>query len=222
MSSCLKFWNTEYVPGARKSLAADDLPDGKAYYRSKIIEFTTLDMDPAEIHKLGEQEVAIAASADDRCDEGDGIQGRLPGVPEFPAHRSAIRGQDAAGTARQGGVDRQEIRRQGGALFRPASARALRHQAGAGRHGAVLHLGPRRAGRLSAQHLRSAAPPALQSDGADVARKRAGACVPDSARRRRQDAAGLPPLHLHLGLWRGLGALLRISRRRDGHVRDAL
>jgi uncharacterized protein (DUF885 family) len=54
----LKFWNTEYVPGARKTLAADDLPDGKAYYRAKIFEFTTLDMDPAEIHKIGEQEVA--------------------------------------------------------------------------------------------------------------------------------------------------------------------
>ena len=54
----LKFWNTEYVPGARKTLAADDLPDGKAYYRAKIFEFTTLDMDPAEIHKIGERDVA--------------------------------------------------------------------------------------------------------------------------------------------------------------------
>jgi len=54
----LKFWNDEYVPGARKTLAADDLPDGKAFYRSQIIEYTTLDMDPAAIHKLGEDEVA--------------------------------------------------------------------------------------------------------------------------------------------------------------------
>jgi len=54
----LKFWDEDYVPGARKTLAADDLPDGKAYYRQKIIEFTTLDMDPAEIHALGEREVA--------------------------------------------------------------------------------------------------------------------------------------------------------------------
>ena len=54
----LKFWNGEYVPGARKTLAAEDLPDGKAYYRQQIREYTTLDMDPAEIHKLGEDEVA--------------------------------------------------------------------------------------------------------------------------------------------------------------------
>jgi uncharacterized protein (DUF885 family) len=54
----LKFWNTDYVLGARKTLAADDLPDGKAYYRQQIISYTTLDMDPAAIHTLGEQEVA--------------------------------------------------------------------------------------------------------------------------------------------------------------------
>ncbi|MBV9693450.1 MAG: DUF885 family protein, partial [Alphaproteobacteria bacterium] len=54
----LKFWDEVYVPGARKTLAADDLPDGKAYYRQKIVEFTTLDMAPAEIHALGEREVA--------------------------------------------------------------------------------------------------------------------------------------------------------------------
>jgi uncharacterized protein (DUF885 family) len=54
----LKFWDEEYVPGARKTLAADDLPDGKAFYRQQILEYTTLDMDPADIHKLGEAEVA--------------------------------------------------------------------------------------------------------------------------------------------------------------------
>jgi len=54
----LKFMRTEYLPGTRTTLAAEDLPDGKAYYRSKILEYTTLDMDPAEIHALGESEVA--------------------------------------------------------------------------------------------------------------------------------------------------------------------
>ena len=54
----LAFMRNEYVPGARTTLAAWDLPDGKAYYRSKIIEFTTLDMDPAEIHDIGLKEVA--------------------------------------------------------------------------------------------------------------------------------------------------------------------
>ena len=54
----LKFVREEYVPGARTTLAAAELPDGKAYYRAKIREFTTLDMEPDAIHALGEQEVA--------------------------------------------------------------------------------------------------------------------------------------------------------------------
>jgi uncharacterized protein (DUF885 family) len=53
----LEFMRTEYLPGTRTTLAADALPDGKAYYRAKIREFTTLDMDPEAIHQLGVAEV---------------------------------------------------------------------------------------------------------------------------------------------------------------------
>jgi uncharacterized protein (DUF885 family) len=54
----LKYWTTQYVPHARTALAADDLPDGKAYYQSQILEFTTLDMTPEQIHQIGLDEVA--------------------------------------------------------------------------------------------------------------------------------------------------------------------
>lgn len=54
----LTFMQQEYLPGARDSLAAYDLPDGKAYYRSKIREFVTLDKSPEEIHQIGLDEVA--------------------------------------------------------------------------------------------------------------------------------------------------------------------
>ena len=53
----LDFMRTEYLPGARTTLAAEALPDGKSYYRAKIREFTTLDTDPAAIHELGVREV---------------------------------------------------------------------------------------------------------------------------------------------------------------------
>jgi len=53
----LKFMREEYVPGCRTTLAAQDLPDGANFYKAKIREFTTLDMDAAEIHSLGESEV---------------------------------------------------------------------------------------------------------------------------------------------------------------------
>jgi uncharacterized protein (DUF885 family) len=54
----LKFMRSEYLPRLRTTLAAQDLPDGKAFYRARIREFTTVDMDPAAIHALGEEEVA--------------------------------------------------------------------------------------------------------------------------------------------------------------------
>jgi uncharacterized protein (DUF885 family) len=53
----LSFMRNEYVPAMRSTLAATDLPDGRDYYRAKIREFTTLDMDPDAIHRLGVSEV---------------------------------------------------------------------------------------------------------------------------------------------------------------------
>src|SRR3984885_5660825 len=54
----LTFFRGEYFPGTRTTLAAYDLPDGQAYYRARIRQFTTLDQDPAAIHAFGESEVA--------------------------------------------------------------------------------------------------------------------------------------------------------------------
>ena len=54
----LTFFRSEYLPGTRTRLAAYDLPDGKAYYQSRIRLFTTVDQDPAAIHTFGESEVA--------------------------------------------------------------------------------------------------------------------------------------------------------------------
>jgi uncharacterized protein (DUF885 family) len=53
----LTFFRAEYFPGTRTTLAAYDLPDGQAYYRARIRQFTTLDEDPAAIHAFGESEV---------------------------------------------------------------------------------------------------------------------------------------------------------------------
>jgi uncharacterized protein (DUF885 family) len=54
----LTFFRGEYFPGTRTTLAAYDLPDGRAYYQARIRLFTTLDQDPAAIHAFGESEVA--------------------------------------------------------------------------------------------------------------------------------------------------------------------
>jgi uncharacterized protein (DUF885 family) len=54
----LDFMRNTYAKRARDTLAAEALPDGKAYYRAQIREFTTLDLSPDEIHAIGQKEVA--------------------------------------------------------------------------------------------------------------------------------------------------------------------
>ncbi|MHC9419287.1 DUF885 domain-containing protein [Sphingomonas citri] len=54
----LTFLRTEYVPGARITLAAADLPDGRAYYQSKVANYTTLPQTPEQVHAIGLAEVA--------------------------------------------------------------------------------------------------------------------------------------------------------------------
>ncbi len=47
-----------YIPNARESIAATELPDGKAFYQNRIEHYTTLEMTADEIHDIGLQEVA--------------------------------------------------------------------------------------------------------------------------------------------------------------------
>lgn len=58
----LDFFRKEYLPGARTTLAASELPNGRAYYAQKIREFTTLDLTAEQIHATGEAEVARIAA----------------------------------------------------------------------------------------------------------------------------------------------------------------
>ncbi|EGF93559.1 hypothetical protein ABI_19990 [Asticcacaulis biprosthecium C19] len=74
----LAFLQNDYVPKARTSLGASELPDGKAYYQAKIREYTTLNLTPDQIHETGLQEVAkIRAEMLDIMKEV-GFQGDLP------------------------------------------------------------------------------------------------------------------------------------------------
>ncbi|WP_368563171.1 DUF885 family protein [Pseudoxanthomonas sp. UTMC 1351] len=54
----LTFFRQEYVPQARTTLAAEAMPDGEAFYRQQIREYTTLELSPDEIHEIGLKEVA--------------------------------------------------------------------------------------------------------------------------------------------------------------------
>ncbi len=79
----LKFMREEYVPKAREALAAESLPDGKAYYQSKIVEFTTTTMSADQIHQIGLGEMAkIRAEMHDVIKQ-TGFEGDLPAFLQF-------------------------------------------------------------------------------------------------------------------------------------------
>jgi len=81
--SLLKFMREEYVPKAREDLAAESLPDGKAYYQSKIVEFTTTSMSADQIHQIGVAEMAkIRAEMLDVIKQ-TGFEGDLPAFLQF-------------------------------------------------------------------------------------------------------------------------------------------
>lgn len=79
----LKFFHDEYVPHTRTTLAAEDLPDGTAYYRQKIREFTTLDLSPEEIHQTGWLEVAKLHAQMVDAMHATGFKGDFPAFVQF-------------------------------------------------------------------------------------------------------------------------------------------
>ncbi len=57
-TNLLTFFRTEYLPRARTTLAAEVMPEGKAFYQAQIRQYTTLDLTPEQIHQMGLKEVA--------------------------------------------------------------------------------------------------------------------------------------------------------------------
>ena len=191
----LGFYRDEYLPKARKSIAARDLPDGDAFYRAQIREYTTTDMTPEEIHQLGLKEVARIDAEMRKTMRDSGFKGTFAGVPQLPEDRPAILRQDSRRAAGRLGLCRQARRREASANYFGLLPRrrftiipvpdALAPFYTAGRGGLE---------KLPDEHLQSADPAALQHPGADPARMRAGAQLPGGAvarsrRRCRASAA---------------------------------
>lgn len=81
----LDFFRTEYLPGARATLGASELPNGRAYYRFKIRQFTTLDLTAEEIHATGKTEVERIAS------EMNAVMKKAKFEGDFPAFLAFLR-----------------------------------------------------------------------------------------------------------------------------------
>ena len=71
----LAFYRNEYMPKARTTLAAEAMPDGKAWYREQIRTYTTLDLSPDDIHAIGLREVASIRAEMDAIIDGLGFEG---------------------------------------------------------------------------------------------------------------------------------------------------
>lgn len=54
----LEFVRSEYVPGARATIGASELPNGRALYAQRVRSYTTLDLTPDQVHETGLAEVA--------------------------------------------------------------------------------------------------------------------------------------------------------------------
>lgn len=53
-----QFMVEQYLPGARDSIAASDLPKGREYYQNRLEHYTTLKLTPEQVHQIGLDEVA--------------------------------------------------------------------------------------------------------------------------------------------------------------------
>ncbi|UTY60013.1 DUF885 family protein [Massilia sp. erpn] len=79
----LDFMRKEYVPQATEALAAHSLPDGPAYYQSKIVEYTTTALSAEQIHQIGLAEMAkIRAEMQEVMKQVD-FKGELPAFLQF-------------------------------------------------------------------------------------------------------------------------------------------
>ena len=71
----LDFFRDEYVPGARNTLGASELPNGEYFYRAQIRQYATVDMTPKEIHDIGRAQVARIRAEMDAIIEEVGFEG---------------------------------------------------------------------------------------------------------------------------------------------------
>ncbi|KQN07625.1 DUF885 domain-containing protein [Sphingomonas sp. Leaf25] len=79
----LAFLQQDYIPGARTSLAAYDLPDGRAYYASKVREYVTRDLTADQVHAIGLAEVARIRARMQTVMRDAKWQGDFPGFLHF-------------------------------------------------------------------------------------------------------------------------------------------
>lgn len=77
------FFDTQYLPKTRESIAAVDLPDGKAYYDFVARYFTTTSLSADQIHQIGLKEVARIRAEMEKVKAEVGFKGTLAEFFEY-------------------------------------------------------------------------------------------------------------------------------------------
>jgi uncharacterized protein (DUF885 family) len=72
------YFNNEYLPKARDSIAATDLPNGKAYYDFLASYYTTTNLTADQIHAIGLKEVTRIHGSMEKIKAEVGFKGTLP------------------------------------------------------------------------------------------------------------------------------------------------
>ena len=81
----LGFMLEEYVPGARPTVGASALPDGRRFYEHRVRMFTSLQTTPEDVHRVGQAEVARIRR------EMDGVIARTGFAGDFAAFLHHLR-----------------------------------------------------------------------------------------------------------------------------------
>lgn len=76
-SELLAFFRQTYLPQTRTTLGASEFPDGEAYYAQQIRQYTTLDLNAEQIHKIGLEEVARITAEMEKAKQDAGFDGTL-------------------------------------------------------------------------------------------------------------------------------------------------
>jgi len=72
------FFEKEYLPACRATIAAEDFPDGVAFYALRVRDMTTTDLTPDQIHEIGLSEVARIRAEMEKIREQVKFKGDLP------------------------------------------------------------------------------------------------------------------------------------------------
>ena len=70
-----QYFDHDYLPNCRTTIAADALPNGRAYYAFQVRQYTTTDLTPEQIHGIGLRKVAEIHAAMERVIKDAGFKG---------------------------------------------------------------------------------------------------------------------------------------------------